>query len=69
MKDLDINSWLNLEIEKDEKHYHVLLEIFNMIVHDIKKNDELQIIDIDKFKTEYFKFMYFNSNKTVYKYL
>lgn len=69
MKDLDINTWLNLEIDNNEKHYHVLLDIFDMIVNAINNTDELEIKDIEEFKLEYLKFMYLNSNKKLYKYL
>lgn len=68
-KDLDLNTWLNLEINNNEKHYHVLLDIFDMIVNNINNTEDLEIVDIDQFKLDYLKFMYFNSNKNVYKYL
>ena len=69
MKDLDINTWLNLEIENNEKHHHILMETFNMMVNCINNTEDLEILDIEEFKIEYLKFMYFNSTKRFYNYL
>jgi len=68
MKELDINSWLNLEIEGNEKHYHIVLDIFEMIVNCINNTEEIEIVDIETFKFEFLNFIYLNSNKKLYKY-
>ena len=68
MKELDINSWLNLEIEGNEKHYHIVLDIFEMIVNCINNTEEIEIVDIETFKFEFLNFIYLNFNKKLYKY-
>lgn len=56
-----------LEFDNNYTHYNILMEIFHDIL-DYLKNNNLEIIDINKFYNEYMYFMYDNSSKKSYKY-